>query len=96
MLRHVFSIVKSFSILSLLILITGCTSGSGQQSSVSQIIGNIIGTNPSAPAEAQKQVQEIQSALNTDSQYALTSEDSQLLESQGLVENKDSLKAWVK
>lgn len=75
--------------------LTGCTGG-GQESSVSQIIAEIIGTNPSAPQETQKQVQEIQKTLNQDPQYALTSDDTQLLESQGLIENNDSIKTWVK
>lgn len=53
------------------------------------------GTNPSAN-EAMKQVQVVQQQLNQDTQYALTTDEASELEAQGIIDNKNDIKGWVK
>lgn len=77
----------------------GCP-GSGDDSktssgSISGIINNIIG-NDSSQNSAEKEVANIQTDLNKDSTYAISSEDIDLLKSQGLVGDDAEIKSWVK
>lgn len=76
----------------------GCTDSGGSSSMVGSIadaVKDIISPDPSVNT-AEKQVAEIQKKLNQDEAYALTKEDIQFLQSQGLVSDSSELKAWVK
>lgn len=76
----------------------GCTSSSGSSSlvgSITDAVKDIISPDPSVNT-AEKQVSEIQKKLNQDEAYALTQEDVQFLQSQGLMADGSELKAWVK
>ena len=63
--------------------------------SIADAVKDIISPDPSVNT-AEKQVAEIQKKLNQDEAYALTQEDVQFLQSQGLVSDSSELKAWVK
>jgi len=77
----------------------GCSSSSedtpGIISSISDSIKDIVSPDSSV-STAEKQVVDIQKKMNQDSNYALTSEDVQFLQDQGIAADDSELKAWVK
>lgn len=76
----------------------GCTNSGSSSSVIGSItdgIKDILNPDPTLKS-VEKQVSDIQSKLNQDSAYALTQEDIQFLQSQGLVASDSELKAWVK
>lgn len=77
-------------------ILTSCTQSDGSApSKISDSINDVL--NPdSTLTDAKNQIAEVQKKLNQDSTYALTQEDYQLLQNEGLVENNSDLKAWVK
>ncbi len=90
--KHNISLVIIFSGL----LITSCTNSGSSSTSISSLIGDIIGTTPEASKTAEKQVQEIQASLNQDPNYQLTTEDQNLLVSESLIDDQSEIKSWVK
>ncbi|OFZ31883.1 MAG: hypothetical protein A2622_11730 [Bdellovibrionales bacterium RIFCSPHIGHO2_01_FULL_40_29] len=94
--------VQSKAIIFFLIVSTflvGCSSSSedtpGIISSISDSIKDIVSPDSSV-STAEKQVVDIQKKMNQDSNYALTSEDVQFLQDQGIAADDSELKAWVK
>ena len=77
----------------------GCPGSSDDSKSVSGsisgAINNIIGSDSSTNS-AEKEVANIQNALNKDSSYALNSDDIDLLKTQGLISDDSEIKSWVK
>ena len=82
------------------ICIVGCT-GDGASNSPS-VIGRITDavtdiTNPDPSVnQAEKQISEIQNNLNKDNTYALTQDDVAFLKTEGLLNNENEIKGWVR
>ncbi len=68
----------------------GCTVGSGGGFSAM-----FTEKEPEAK-EARKQIEDIQSNINTDSRYVLNSDEVVFLSEQGVVTDEVELKGWVK
>lgn len=69
----------------------GCTAGGGGSNS-------FFSESPEEASAkvAQKDIESIQTKINTDSQYALNSEEAIFLSEQGIVTDETELKGWVK
>lgn len=85
-------LIQSAIILCSLSFTLGCTAASSGGSSTSLI------ENPKGPDanEAQKQINEVQSKINSDSRYVLNSDEAVFLSEQGVVTDEAELKGWVK
>ncbi len=77
--------------------LSSCTQSGNSSafSSVTDAVKDIISPDSSVNT-VEKQVAEIQKKINQDVNYALTQEDIQFLQSQGLVADNSELMAWVK
>lgn len=75
------------------LFIQGCTSGSGgsELSSVFPDSSKDVSTK-----DAQKQIEDIQSKINSEPQYSLNSDEAIFLSEQGVVADEAELKGWVK
>lgn len=78
--------------------LASCTNAGGSSSPVSSIVDavkNILQPDASLNA-VEKQVLEIQSRLNQDQSYALTQDDVSFLKTEGVLNDENEIKAWVK
>lgn len=85
-------LIKVTIILCSFMLILGCTAGGG--GSFSSIFED-SSKEPSSK-ETQKQIEDIQSKINEDSNYALNSDEAVFLSEQGVLADETELKGWVK
>jgi len=75
----------------LFLSILGCTAGSGGASSIFTESSKEASTN-----EAEKQIEDIQSKINSDPNYVLNSDEAIFLSEQGVIADQTELKGWVK
>ena len=84
-------LIKTAIALCSIVFTLGCTAGGGGVSS----IFTESSKEPSTK-EAQKQIEDIQSKVNSDPQYVLNSDEAVFLSEQGVVADEVELKGWVK
>lgn len=70
----------------------GCTAGGGGG------VSSIFTESSKEPStkEVQKQIEDIQSKVNSEPQYVLNSDEAVFLSEQGVVADETDLKGWVK
>ena len=88
----------NFFTLIFVIFLTGCNGSKGEGgiiASISDSISEIVSGDPSVTI-AKNQVSQIKNTLNQDNAYALTSEDIEVLKTEGITLNESEIKAWVK
>lgn len=85
-------LIQSAMVLCSLTIILGCTAGGGGG------ISSIFTESSKEPStkEAQKQIEDIQSKVNSEPQYVLNSDEAVFLTEQGVVADEAELKGWVK
>lgn len=85
-------LIQSSIILCSFAFALGCTAGGGGGiSSIFTESSKDVGTKA-----AEKQIEDIQSKINADSNYALNPDEAVFLSEQGVVANESELKGWVK
>lgn len=85
-------LIQTAIVLCSFVFTLGCTAGGG--GGVSSIFTE--SSKDSSAKAAEKQIEDIQSKINADPNYALNPDEAVFLTEQGVVGNESELKGWVK
>lgn len=86
-------LIQTAIVLCFFVFTLGCTAGGGGGGFSSIFTES---SKDSSTKETQKQIEDIQSKINTDPNYALSTDEAVFLSEQGVIADKSDLNGWVK